>query len=75
MANHCRLFFHGKNADHLPVMVTRQNGAPAIVMSVQGYNSYAETAYLMGSAKNAIRLNKAIADIEAGKAKAHRLAE
>jgi antitoxin YefM len=54
------------NVDHVPIMVTRQNGEPAIVMSVKDYNSYYETAYLMGSAKNIERLNKAIADVESG---------
>jgi antitoxin YefM len=52
--------------DHKPVLVTRQNGKPAIVMSLEDYQSYEETAYLMASPKNAERLNQAIADIEAG---------
>ncbi|MGD9212727.1 MAG: type II toxin-antitoxin system prevent-host-death family antitoxin [Desulfobacteraceae bacterium] len=54
------------NDDHKPVLVTRQNGKPAIVMSLEDYQSYEETAYLMASPKNAERLNQAIADIEAG---------
>lgn len=52
------------NEDHIPIMVTRQNGEPAIVMSVQGFTSYEETAYLMASPKNAERLNQAITQIE-----------
>lgn len=54
------------NDDHKPVLVTRQNGKPAIVMSLEDYQSYEETAYLMASFKNAERLNQAIADIQAG---------
>jgi antitoxin YefM len=54
------------NNDHKPVMITRQNGKPAIVMSVEDFQSYEETAYLMASPKNAERLHQAIAEVEAG---------
>ena len=54
------------NDDHKPVMITRQNGKPAIVMSVEDFQSYEETAYLMASPKNAERLNQAIAEVESG---------
>ena len=54
------------NEDHIPVMITRQNGEPAIVMSVQDFKSYEETSYLMASPENAMRLNESIAEIEAG---------
>lgn len=56
------------NSDHKPVMITRQNGKPAIVMSVEDFHSYEETAYLMASPKNAERLHQAIAEVESGKA-------
>jgi antitoxin YefM len=55
------------NNDHKPVMITRQNGKPAILMSVEDFQSYEETAYLMASPKNAERLNQAISEVEAGK--------
>jgi antitoxin YefM len=54
------------NNDHKPVMITRQNGKPAIVMSVEDFQSYEETAYLMASPRNAERLHQAIAEVEAG---------
>ncbi len=54
------------NMDHIPIMITRQNGDPAVVMSVQDFKSYEETAYLMASPKNAKRLSASIAEIEAG---------
>lgn len=54
------------NDDHKPVMITRQNGRPAVVMSLEDFQAYEETAYLMASPKNAERLNLAIAEIEAG---------
>lgn len=54
------------NQDHVPIMITRQNGEPAIVMSVKDYKSYEETAYLMASPKNAKRVNQSISEIEKG---------
>ena len=54
------------NDDHKPVLITRQNGKPAIVMSLEDFKAYEETAYLMASPKNAARLNQAIAEAEAG---------
>lgn len=55
------------NDDHMPILITRQNGKPAIVMSLEDFKSYEETAYLMASPKNAARLNEAISEAEAGK--------
>lgn len=54
------------NDDHTPVMITRQNGEPAIVMSAEDFRSYEETAYLMASPKNAERLSAATDQIERG---------
>ncbi|WP_150047702.1 type II toxin-antitoxin system Phd/YefM family antitoxin [Methylomonas rhizoryzae] len=56
------------NDDHNPVLVTRQNGKPAVILSLEDYKSFEETAYLMASPVNAQRLNQAIAEVEAGKA-------
>jgi len=55
------------NADHCPILITRQNGRTAVLMSFDDFKSYEETAYLMKSSKNAERLNAAIAELEAGK--------
>ena len=54
------------NDDHQPVLITRQNGKPAILISVEDFKSYEETAYLMASPKNAVRLNRAINELESG---------
>ena len=59
------------NEDHVPIMITRQNGKPAVIISLEDFKSYEETAYLMASPKNAARLNQAIAEIEAGKTVRH----
>ena len=54
------------NDDHKPILITRQNGRPAVLMSLDDYNSYQETAYLMSSPANAKRLNKALEAAETG---------
>lgn len=54
------------NDDHKPIMITRQNGKPAVVISLEDFHAYEETAYLMASPKNWQRLNESIAEIEAG---------
>jgi antitoxin YefM len=63
------------NDDHKPVLITRQNGKPAVVMSLEDFQAYEETAYLMASPKNAERLNQAITEVEAGKTVQHGLLE
>lgn len=63
------------NDDHKPVLITRQNGKPAVLISLEDFQAYEETAYLMASPKNAERLNQAIAEIEAGCAQQHELIE
>jgi antitoxin YefM len=63
------------NNDHAPVVVTRQNAKAAVVISLEDYNAYEETAYLMSSPKNANRLNKSIQEIENGKLTQHDLVD
>ena len=61
------------NEDHKPVLITRQNGKPAVLISLEDFESYEETCYLMASPKNAERLNEAINQVEAGNTKNHEL--
>lgn len=61
------------NDHHKPIMITRQNGDPAVLMSVEDFNSYEETAYLMASPENTKRLNQAIAEVDSNKIKSHEL--
>jgi len=63
------------NNDHIAVLITRQGGKPAVVMSLEDYESYKETAYLMASPKNAERLHNAIKEIEQGKTVKNELIE
>ena len=62
--------------DHEPVLITRDRGKPAAVLiSLEDFASYEETAYLLRSPKNAERLAESIAELDAGKGKARKLAE
>jgi len=71
--NHLASSLDKVNEDHNPLLITRQNGKPAVVMSLDDFHSYEETAYLMASPKNAERLNQAISEVEAGKVVQHAL--
>lgn len=55
------------NEDHAPIIITRQKGKSAVLISLDDYNAYEETAYLMRSPKNAERLLQAVQDIKNGK--------
>jgi antitoxin YefM len=59
--------FDKVNNDHKPVLITRQGGKPAVLISLEDFQAYEETAYLMASPKNASRLNAAIAEVETSK--------
>lgn len=61
--------------DHAPILITRQNEKPVVMMSLEDFNSLEETAYLLKSPKNAALLAKAIEDIEAGMYRARTLIE
>jgi len=63
------------NDDHQPVLITRQNGKPAVVMSLEDFKASEETIYLMASPRNAERLGRAIAELEIGKTVQHELIE
>lgn len=63
------------NDDHVSILITRQNGKPAVIMSLDDFKSYEETAYLMSSPKNAERLSKSIAELENGKYIQHGIIE
>ena len=64
------------NEDHEPVLITRDKGKPAaVLMSLEDYASFEETAYLLKSPRNAKRLRDAIAELDAGRGKARKLVE
>ena len=62
------------NADHEPVLVTRDRGKPAVILiSVEDYAALEETQYLLRSPRNAERLLSAVAELDAGKGVEHPL--
>lgn len=63
------------NDDHAPIIITRQKGKSAVLISLDDYNAFEETAYLMRNPKNAERLLKAVQDVEKGDYKERGLIE
>ena len=63
------------NEDHTPYVVTRGNGKPVVMMSLDDYNSMDETAYLLSSPENAKRLRESVARIQKGEFVQHGLIE
>ena len=66
-------FLDKVNEDHQPILITRQKGSPAVLLSLEDFKSYEETFYLMANRENAKRLERSIEHIQAGKAKKHDL--
>ena len=61
--------------DHTPVIVTRKNARPVIMMSLEDFNAIEETAYLLRSPANAARLRESIEQAEKGQLSQHDLIE
>lgn len=60
--------------DHEPVIITRGGGkTSAVLVSLEDFGSYEETAYLLRSPKNARRLLKSIAGLEQGRGRVRKL--
>jgi antitoxin YefM len=67
--------FDKVNDDHKPILITRPDGKPAVLIGLDDFQAYEETAYLMASPKNAKRLNLAIKQVETGKVFNHGIIE
>ena len=66
----------GVEADHEPLVITRDKGKPAaVLMSLEDFASYEETRYLLRGPANAERLLESIAGLDAGKGKERALPE
>ena len=61
------------NDNSAPVIITRQRGKPAVLMSLEEYEAMTETAHLLSSPVNAARLRKGLREFKAGRARAHKL--
>jgi antitoxin YefM len=62
-------------ADHEPVIITRQSGEPVVMMSLEDFRSWEETAYLLNSPANARKLMKSLDEADRGKVQAKNLAQ
>ena len=63
------------NEDHAPLLITRSQGKAAVLMSLEDFNSYAETAYLLASPRNAQRLAQALNEVSQSQTLPHDLQE
>jgi antitoxin YefM len=62
--------------DRAPVLITRDRGKPAaVLMSVEDFASYEETAHLLKNPRNAERLLEAVRELDDGKGEARELSE
>ena len=52
--------------DHSPIIITRKNKRSVVMLSLEDYNSLSETAYLLRSPKNAVRLFESISELDGG---------
>jgi antitoxin YefM len=52
--------------DHTPIVITGKNAKAAVLISLEDYNAWQETLYLMRSPTNAAYLRQAVEDIKAG---------
>jgi antitoxin YefM len=53
--------------DHTPLIITGENTEAAVLISLDDYNAWQETLYLMRNPANAAYLREAIEDIKAGR--------
>lgn len=54
------------NNDHAPILITRQGGKPAVLISLDDFNAWQETAYLMNSPANRRMLRQSVDELDAG---------
>ena len=52
--------------DHEPIVITRQKGESVVLMSLEDFNAWQETAYLLRSPANAERLLRATQEVNRG---------
>ena len=55
------------DTDKSPILITRQNAKPTVLMSLEEFNSYEETLHLLSSPTNAKRLRRSIVDAKASR--------
>ena len=61
--------------DRSEVVVTRRKGEAVVVVSLDEWNAISETLHLLQSPRNAERLHRSIAQLDAGKGTPHDIAD
>lgn len=54
------------NDDHVPYIITRSGGKPAVLISLEDYQALDETSYLLASPANAKALKESIERLDKG---------
>lgn len=65
--NHLTKLIDKVTDDGAPVLITRQRGKPAVLISLDAYTALDETAHLLSSPKNAAELKESLRELKAGK--------
>ena len=52
------------NNNHKPLLITRGSKKPVIMLSLEDYNAFQETSYLLGTENNKKRLLKGVNDLK-----------
>lgn len=61
--------------DHSPIIITRQNRNPVVMISLEDYNAIEETLYLMRSQRNYSRLLESVENVRGNKVSKKNLIE
>jgi antitoxin YefM len=62
-------------ADQQPVVITRRNGGAVVMMSLEDFQSWEETTYLLNSPANARKLLKSLDEAVRGKGRTKTLSQ
>lgn len=73
--NHLTATMDKTIADHEPVIITRQNGGAVVMMSLEDFQAWEETAYLLNSPANARKLMKSLDEANRGKTQSKTLSQ
>lgn len=63
------------NQDRAPMIITWRKGQDAVLMSLEDFNAYQETAYLLRSPANARDLLEGIEDLKVRRYRQHELVD
>lgn len=63
------------NEDHIPVVVTSQRGKPVVILSLDDFHAFEETAYLLRNPQGAKRLLESVEELRTGGGQIRELTE